>query len=175
MVRRLATNWVCIFKRMNVTFSTTSKVVTIIIWLRNISSTKISYSHQMFTSQFFSINSIISCPWSTITTKVDFGLIEFAPLSEWKWSYRTSNRARLDLNKRWAPPLPTSGGLQQRWRQSCFDEASKMDNSVIDGCDTHFAKTLIFFRVFTLQACSVGSYQRFATFFSRSKGQKQAP
>jgi len=50
-----------------------------------------------------------------------------------------------------------------------------MDNSVIDGCDTHFAKTLIFFRVFTLQACSVGSYQRFATFFSRSKGQKQAP
>jgi len=106
------------------------------------------YKDQLLSSNvyilIFSINFTISCLWSTIIVMVDFGLIVFAPLSEWKWSYRTSNRARLDLNKRCAAPLPTSGGLQQRWRQSCSDEDSKVGNSVINDCDTHFAKTLIF-------------------------------
>jgi len=49
-------------------------------------------------------------------------------------------------------------------------EALKVGNSIINGCDTHFTKPLIFFHMFTLQALSVGVYQRLGIFFSRSKG-----
>jgi len=51
----------------------------------------------------------------------------------------------LDPNERCALPLPRSDGLQQWWPRSCSDEVSKVVNSIIDGCDTHFTKPLIFF------------------------------
>jgi hypothetical protein len=51
----------------------------------------------------------------------------------------------LDPNKRCAPPLPRSGGLQWWWRWSCSNKALKVVNSIINDCDTHFIKLLIFF------------------------------
>jgi len=99
----------------------------------------------------------------------DSGLIELAILSEWMWRYMPPNQARLDPNKKCAPPLPTSGGLQWWWHQSYSDEASKVGNSAIKSYDTHFAKPPIFF-MFTLQAFLVGSYQILAMFLWISKG-----
>jgi len=51
--------------------------------------------------------------WSVIITFLDSRLIELAPSSEWMWSYKPSNGARMDPNERCACPLPSSGGL--RW------------------------------------------------------------
>jgi hypothetical protein len=52
----------------------------------------------------------------------------------------------------------------------------KWANSVIDGQDNNFTKPLynFFFCVFTLQAFSMGFYQRLFTFLSRSKSHKHA-
>jgi len=63
-------------------------------------------------------------------------------------------------NFKWSSTMMTSELL----------EALKVGNSIINGCDTHFTKPLIFFHMFTLQALSVGVYQRLGIFFSRSKG-----
>jgi hypothetical protein len=49
----------------------------------------------------------------SLTALADFGLIKLAPSSELMWSYRPSKQVRLDPNKKCAPLLSTSGGLQQ--------------------------------------------------------------
>jgi len=100
---------------------------------------------------FSSMISTTSCPWSAINTLTDFELIELAPSSKWMWNYRPPNWAKLDLNKKCAPSLPTSSSLQWRWRWSCSDKTLKVDNSVIDDCDIHFAKLPICFCLFILQ------------------------
>jgi len=100
-------NRVGIFKWINMTFLTTSRVVTITIWLRNTPSIKISCSHQMFTSYFLQWTQHL-VP-DTITALTDSRLIELTPSNQWTWIYRLPNRARLVPNERCVPHLPTSG------------------------------------------------------------------
>jgi len=45
------------------------------------------------------------------------------------WSYKPSNWAMMDPNERCAPPLPTLGGLRQRWCHNCSEKVSKIANS----------------------------------------------
>jgi len=121
---------------------------------------------------FSSMISTTSCPWSAINTLADSEMIELTPSSKWMWSYRLLNRAKLDPNKICAPPLPTSSGLQWRWRCNCSDKTLKVGNSVIDDCDIHFVKPVICFCLFILEVFLVRSYQMLVTFLLRSKCQK---
>jgi len=132
-----------IFRRINMTSLTTSRAVTITIWLRNTPSIKISCSHQMFTSYFLQWTQHL-VP-DTLITLTESRLIELTPSNEWTWIYRLPNRARLDPNERCTPPLPTSSDNQRQWDYNCFDEYSKVDNSVVDDCDTYYLKTTHFF------------------------------
>jgi hypothetical protein len=129
-----------------------TKTLTTTTRLKNTSFTKINYSHQSF-------------------LHADYRLIELAHSNKWMWSDKPSNWVRLDLNKKCAPPLPTSSGLQWRWHRSCSNKALKVVNSVSHDCDIYCAKTNDFFHVFTLQTLLVGSYQGPKTFLSRLKGQ----
>jgi hypothetical protein len=59
-----------------------------------------------------------------------FWLNELTTPNEWMWSNKPPNWARLNSNERFAPSLPTSGGLKWYWRQNYSDKASKVGNPV---------------------------------------------
>jgi hypothetical protein len=108
------------------------------------------YKDQILSSNiyipFSSMISTTSCPRSTLIIFLYSRPTELVPSSEWIRSYRLSNQLRFEPNERCALPLLTSGGLQWRWRQSCFNEALKLCNLVIGDYNTDFVKPLIFFK-----------------------------
>jgi len=99
----------------------------------------------MFTSHFHQRTQQHLVPRSVNTAFSNSRLIELALLNEWIWSYKPLNWVRMDPNKKYVSPQPRSAGLRccLHWRYT--DEASKIGNSFINGCNTHFSKPLIFF------------------------------
>ena len=58
---------------------------------------------------------------------------------------QTFKLSKVRSKQRYTSSLSTSDGFRQRWCQICFDETSKVLNSIIHDCDTYCEKILFLF------------------------------